>query len=341
MLFSDLTKFYPQLEIIYGNPHEFMGISSSETPKESFIVLIKNRRFLNELSSFFGQKDYSKSYLFIDKKLQIEISQKDEWTTLCKQFQAVVSVEDINLCLSFISKPFYEKKLASRNNFVDGRQMSTAEIHPTAMIAQGVFIAENVVIQKNVKIYPGCTILSGVTIGEGTILYPNVTIYDDVQIGNNCRIHAGAVIGADGFGYNFSKGEHVKVWHTGSVIIGDNVEIGANTTIDQGTFEPTRIGSGTKIDNLVQVGHNSKVGRGVILCGQVGLAGSCELGDFNVLGGKAGVGPDVKLGKAVQVAGSAMVAGDWPDGAQVAGHPARPVKEWMKGLAYVRKKSLE
>lgn len=340
MLFEELKKIYSGIEIISGKPEKFLGISSVENPKEYHLILIKNKKFLNRFIAN-KNKDFKKSYLFLDKKFYQEIETSEIVLELKEAFLAAISVEDLNVCLSLLSKPFYDLKLEARNNFVDGRQMGTTQIHPTTMIAQNVFISNDVKIGANVKIYPGCVIMSGVSIGDGTIIYPNVTIYDDVQIGKNCRIHSGVVIGADGFGYNFSKGVHLKVWHTGSVIVEDQVEIGANSTIDQGTFEPTIIGTGSKIDNLVQVGHNSKVGKGVILCGQVGLAGSCELGDYTVFGGKAGIGPDVKVGKGVQVAGNAMVASDWPDGSQVAGHPARPVKEWMKGLAYLRKMSLE
>ena len=127
----------------------------------------------------------------------------------------------------------------------------------------------------------------------------------------------------------------------GSVIIGDKVEIGANTSVDGGTFSPTIIGAGSKIDNLVQIGHNCRVGIGVVICGQAGLAGSCVLGDYTVMGGRAAVGPGVIVGKGVQIAGNAGVIGNVGDGETVGGFPARDIKEWMKGIALVRKLSLK
>ena len=123
--------------------------------------------------------------------------------------------------------------------------------------------------------------------------------------------------------------------------IGHNVEIGANSCVDQGTFSPTTIGDGTKVDNHVQIAHNCKIGRGVIICGHVAFGGSAVIGDFTVLGGKAAVGNGVIVGKACQVAGNAMVNSDIEDSSVVAGHPARPLKEWLRGVAWLRQQSLK
>ena len=150
------------------------------------------------------------------------------------------------------------------------------------------------------------------------------------------------VIGSDGFGYTFHQGQHKKIWHMGGVIIQDDVEIGSNSSVDMGTFSPTIIGAGTRIDNLVQVAHNCKIGKGCVLCGQSGVAGSAILEDFVVLGGRAAIGPDVHIGMGAQIAGGAKVTdGVWPAGSKLGGHPARDLREWMKGLAYVRKMSLD
>jgi len=155
-------------------------------------------------------------------------------------------------------------------------------------------------------------------------------------------LHSGVVVGSDGFGYTFHQGQHKKIWHMGGVSIQDDVEIGSNSTIDMGTFSPTIIGSGTRIDNLVQVAHNVKIGKGCVLCGQSGIAGSAVLEDFVVLGGRAAVGPDVHLGMGCQLAGGSKVTDSaiWPAGSKLGGHPARDLKEWLKGLAYLRKVSL-
>lgn len=316
-----------------------VGISQIDQVEDKHLVFVKNKKFLQKL--ILQIKNKHEALIIIEKKFYDELLQSADLKKLKDTFIWGGTVVDVNLAISYFSKPFYDLKFLENNFLVDGRQMGSTTIHPTAMIAQGVFIGENVTIGENVQILSGTTILSNVTILENTKIYPNVSIYENVKIGKNCRIHSGTIIGADGFGYNFSKGIHHKVWHVGGVEIGNNVEIGANSTIDQGTFTPTKIGDGSKLDNQVQVGHNCQLGMGVILCGQVGIAGSTKIGDFSVFGGKAGVGPDLVIGKGVQVAGNAMVNTDWPDGSIVAGHPARPIKEWMKGLAWVRKMSLE
>lgn len=338
MNFIDLKKIDVGLDYLNGDREmDFTGISIIENPLPHELTFLKDRKFHERLGKRSNQKEFKNSCIVIDKRYWESGKCPED---IKKQFGLVLLSSDVSLSMAKVSKPFYEIKLGKRNNQVDGRQMGTCEIHPTALIAQNVFLGEGVKIGPHVEILSGAVVLSGSMIGEGTKIYPNVTLYDNVTIGKNCRVHSGVTIGGDGFGYHFSAGTHHKIWHTGGVIIGDDVEIGANSAIDGGTFAATQIGSGTKIDNHVQVAHNCKIGRGVILCGQVGLAGSSEVGDYTVFGGKAGLGPDVSVGKACQIAGSAMVNNDWPDGAVIAGHPARPLKEWMKGLAWVRKHSL-
>ena len=342
MKVQTFKEFDKSIEIVQGQDSalEFYGLSGTKVQNSNTVMFLKNKKFYSKLTFNPHIKDLA---LNIEKKFWDDLVAKNapELQTLKNYFAVIFTSQDVNLSMSFLSKPFYDLKYGKRNNHVDGRQMGTATVHPTARIAQNVFLGESVIVEANAEILSGCVIMSGTVIGEGTKLYPNVTVYDDVKIGKHCRIHSGTVIGADGFGYNFSQGVHHKVWHTGSVIIQDHVEIGSNVSIDQGTMDPTVIGAGTKIDNQVQVGHNCELGRGVIICGQGGLAGSGSVGDYTVFGGRAGLGPDVHLGKAVQVAGGAMVSQDWPDGSIIAGHPARPLKEWMRGLAMVRKLSLE
>src|SRR5690606_5931201 len=249
---------------------------------------------------------------------------------------------NVALSLTLLSKPFYDKKMGKMNTQVDGRQMGTVDIDPSAYIAQNVFIGEHVKIGGNVEIMPGCVILPHTEIGEGTKIYPNVTLYPFTKIGKGCRIHSGTTIGADGFGYTFHQGQHLKIWHMGGVEIHNDVEIGANTTIDTGTFSPTIIGAGTRIDNQVQIGHNVKIGKGCIICGHSGIAGSVILHDYVVLAGRAGIGPDAELGMGTQVAGGALVndGAKWPAGSKLGGHPAKDIKEWMRGVAYLRNASL-
>ena len=338
MKLGSLKNFEPSFQLITTSDQNLSveGITDTSEFLPHHILFIKNKFFLNE----YLQSELADHVgIILDKKFQETMTAEQTEAATAKALW-VGTVQDVNLAMSFLSKPFYDEKIGNPNDIVDGRQMGSASIHPSAWIAQGVFIGENVSVSENVKIHPGCTIMSGASIGEGTEIFPNVTIYRNVVIGNHVRIHSQCVIGADGFGYNFSKGVHHKVWHTGSVIIGDNVEIGANTCIDSGTFSPTIIGKGTKIDNMVQIGHNCRLGTGVVLCGQVGIGGSTTIGDYTVLGGDAKIANGIKVGKGIQIAGGSGVTTHIEDGAVVGGFPARDIKEWMKGVAYLRKHSL-
>lgn len=338
MKLGSLKNFEPSFHVITHTDEATAveGITDSSEFLPRHIFFIKNKTFLNE---YLQNEDALYIGVVLEKKFfdtiapdQLELIKQKAWW--------VGTIQDVNLGMSFLSKPFYDEKIGNPNEMVDGRQMGSASIHPTAWIAQGVFIGENVSIAENTRIHSGVVIMSGVKIGEATEIFPNVSIYRNVKIGNNVRIHSQCVIGADGFGYNFSKGIHHKVWHMGGVVIHDDVEIGAASCVDGGTFSPTIIGKGSKIDNLVQIGHNCKLGMGVILCGQVAIGGSTTIGDFTVFGGKAGAANGVIIGKGVQVAGDAGVTNNIQDGAVVGGFPARDIKEWMKGVAYLRKLSL-
>jgi UDP-3-O-[3-hydroxymyristoyl] glucosamine N-acyltransferase len=322
-------------------PEEILAISALDALKPHSFIFIKNGKFLDKFLPHIDKALELNLGLVIDEKFfsLMGPSYKEQMEKLAW----IVLSPNIAQSLTILSKPFFDLKMKGLNTQVDGRQMGTTEIDPSARISQNVFIGENVKIGAHVEILPGCTILPHVTIEEGTKLFPNVTIYPFTTIGKNCRIHSGVVIGSDGFGYTFSQGQHKKIWHMGGVIIHDDVEIGSNSSVDMGTFSPTVIGAGTRIDNLVQIAHNSKIGKGCILCGQAGLAGSVVLEDFVVLGGRAAIGPDSHIGMGSQIAGGAKVneAAIWPAGSKLGGHPARDLKEWMKGFAYVRKMSLK
>ncbi len=198
-------------------------------------------------------------------------------------------------------------------------------------IAPMSVIGNRVTLGERVTIGPGTIINDDVVIGDDCDLKGNVSIYANTRIGSRVIIHCGAVIGSDGFGYATNElGQHVKHPHVGIVRIDDDVEIGANTCIDRGTFGETHIGRGTKIDNLVQLGHNVTVGEGAIIVSQAGIAGSTSLGRWVVLGGQAGIKGHIHLADKVMVAGKAGVHNNQPAGAIVSGFPAIPHKEWLK-----------
>ncbi|MGZ5007234.1 MAG: UDP-3-O-(3-hydroxymyristoyl)glucosamine N-acyltransferase [Methylobacter sp.] len=191
-------------------------------------------------------------------------------------------------------------------------------------------IGENSSIDDDCEIHAGAYIGRNVKIGKNCRIYPYAVIYDDVVIGNDVIIHSGAIIGADGFGYKFRKNEHIKVPQVGNVVIEDNVEIGANTCIDRGALGSTSIGAGSKIDNLVQIGHNNKVGKNVIMCGLTGVSGSCNIEDYAILAGSSGIADHVTIGRGAIVMARSGVAGDVQAGAQVFGSPAKDKKTAYK-----------
>ncbi|HOF57018.1 MAG TPA: UDP-3-O-(3-hydroxymyristoyl)glucosamine N-acyltransferase [Syntrophorhabdaceae bacterium] len=212
----------------------------------------------------------------------------------------------------------------------------SAEISDTASIYPYVFVGEGSKICKDVVLYPFVHIGEHVLIEDGTILYPHVTVYDDVKIGKNVIIHSGAVLGSDGFGYVWDGSKHMKIPQLGTVEIGDDVEIGANTSIDRASLGKTIIKKGTKIDNLVQIAHNVSIGENSIVVSLVGIAGSTSVGDNVVLAGRVGVKDHVRIGNNVRAAGGTGITKDVPDNSLISGTPHMPHKEWLKLQGYLK-----
>jgi len=216
---------------------------------------------------------------------------------------------------------------------------ATARIGKGATLGERVSVGEYVVIGAGSKI--GSDVVIGAhgvvgenaTVGDGARLWPGVTIYPGASLGSRVMIHSGARIGCDGFGYVFRDGAHNKIPHVGRCIIGDDVEIGANTTIDRGSIDDTVIGSGTKIDNLVQIAHNVRIGENCLLMAQVGVAGSATIGDGAILAGQAGISGHLSIGAGARVGAQAGVFGDIPAGETWSGYPARPHRESLRASA--------
>lgn len=228
-------------------------------------------------------------------------------------------------------------------------QKFAAGIHPTAVIAASAQI------DSTAHIGPHCTVSERVKIGALSVLqagnfvgndsklgdevnlFPNATIYPRTEIGHRVRIHAGTVIGSDGFGYVLDNGFHRKVPQIGNVVIGDDVEIGANVTIDRGALGSTIIGKGTKIDNLVQIAHNVEIGEHCIVIAQAGISGSTKLGKYVILAGQVGLAGHLKIGNQVTVAAQSGVMHNIPDGEKWFGYPAQPDKEFKRQIIAQRK----
>jgi UDP-3-O-[3-hydroxymyristoyl] glucosamine N-acyltransferase len=218
-------------------------------------------------------------------------------------------------------------------------------IDPTVTLGRGVSLGEGVSLGPGVVIGDGARLGSrtrldahvvvgaGVAIGDECHVYPAATLYAGTQLGDRVRIHAGVRLGSDGFGYVFQDGVHAKIPHVGRCIIESDVEIGANTTIDRGSIDDTVIGAGTKIDNLVHVAHNVRVGRLCLIMAQVGIAGSVRIEDGCILAGQAGLAGHVTIGKGARLAAQAGVFGSVPAGETWSGYPARPHKEALRAQA--------
>ncbi|MCE9594637.1 MAG: UDP-3-O-(3-hydroxymyristoyl)glucosamine N-acyltransferase [Planctomycetes bacterium] len=236
--------------------------------------------------------------------------------------------------------------------FATERPRPAPGVHPRASVSTvarlgvGVAIGELAVVGAraelgpNVVVHPGVVIGPDCRIGEGTELHANAVLYSGVQVGARCVVHSGAVLGADGFGFEPPKrlGEPwTKIPQSGTVVVEDDVEIGANTTIDRARFGVTRIGRGTKLDNLIHIAHNVEVGAGSMFAAQVGVAGSTRIGRSAMIGGQAGVGGHLVLGDGVRIGGQSGVIGEVPSGVDLFGTPARPKREVFKHYALIEK----
>ncbi len=235
------------------------------------------------------------------------------------------------------------------SHFRPQRKRSEIGIHPRAVVSSsaqcgtgvsihaGATIDDDCRIGDGATIYPGAHLLAGCAIGQGAIIGPGAVLYENTVVGDRSIVHGGAVIGAHGFGYSQVNGRHLLAAQLGYVRIGNDVEIGAGTTIDRGTYGATSIGHGTKIDNLVQIAHNCRVGRHNLICAQVGIAGSTSTGDYVVIGGQAGLRDHVHIGTGARLSAMAGITNDVPDGAAMLGIPAVPEREQKLKFAALAK----
>jgi UDP-3-O-[3-hydroxymyristoyl] glucosamine N-acyltransferase len=242
------------------------------------------------------------------------------------------------LYYSFVSKLFYPHKNLTTKIAESCKVGQGVQIGSSPAIADYVVIGDQVKIGNNCQIYPHVVIGNDVIIGNNAIIYPHVTLYSNVKIGNSCTIHSGAVIGADGFGY---AQDSKKAWHkipqVGGVVIGNDVEIGANTTIDSGALSPTVIEDGVKIDNLVQIAHNNRIGTHAAIAAGAGIAGGTTIGKYCRIGGAAGITGHVKIADHTVIGAASNVSKDitTPD-IYSSGIPVFPYKEWARIMVHMR-----
>lgn len=249
----------------------------------------------------------------------------------------LIRVGDPRACFSRLLKMneglVNEKRGIEQPSFVSPK----AKVAPGAYIGAFSYIGEGAVVGEGVKIFPHCTVGEGAQIGKGTVLHANVTVYHRCIIGENCVIHSGAVIGADGYGFTVNAaGEQEKVPQVGNVVIEDDVEVGANTTIDRATLGHTVIRKGAKLDNLIQVGHNVEIGAHTLVVAQTGIAGSTHIGDHCVIGGQVGIVGHLHIGNRVKIAAQSGVGTNLPDDAVVQGSPAFAIGEYKRSYVHFR-----
>ncbi len=312
MRIKELAK---KLNIFYeGEDFEIEGISTLKDANEKEISFLENPKYLKFLP-------FTKAKaVFIKEEFKNKLP-KNTYPLIC---------ENPYLSMAYASK-FFAKNIVREKKF-------DPKIGENCHIDKKASIGVNTIIGDNTIILAGAVIGDNVKIGKNCIIYPNVTIYNDTIIKNNCKIHAGAVIGSDGFGYAHTKdGKHIKIYHNGNVIIEDDVEIGANTTIDRAVFGSTVIKRGSIIDNLVQIGHNCEVGEYSIIVAQSGLSGSSKLGRNVIMGGQSATAGHLEIGDFATIAARGGVTKSIKGGEVYSGFPLMKHKDWLKLQALLSK----
>lgn len=311
--------------ILFGNT--FQAITGPEQLQEatnSHITFIGNKKYVK-----FWEKSQACAVI-VSEGIELEPGEN----------RAIIRVKCADIAMAEILEMFVPE-----TPLFDDDIHPTAVIHSSAIIGAGskigagCYVGRNTIIGKNTILYPNVTLLDHCIIGNNTVIWSGAVIRERCVIGSNCIIHPNVTIGADGFGFRAApdgKGI-VKIPHIGNVIIGNAVEIGANSCVDRGKFSSTIIGDGCKIDNLIQIGHNCKLGRCCMMAGASGLAGSVTLGDGCIIGGGARVTDHITLGNRVTVGGNAAVINDWPDGSKVLGYPAVDARDALKQWVILRK----
>lgn len=276
--------------------------------------------------SFFENKKYTQQ---LQETKAAAVFVKEEFASLVPS-NTIALITDMPYMFMAKATAFFVKPLVLK----EGKETTLGD---NVFVMPNVYIGKEGSIGENTQILSSAYIGDRVTIGKNTIIYPNVTILNDVKIGDNCIIHPGAVIGSDGFGFAQDKmGRGVKIYHLGDVVIENDVEVGANTTIDRAVYGTTLIKEGTKLDNLIQIAHNAEVGKHCFLAAQSAFAGSSKLGDHIFAGAQVGVAGHLEVGSFSMLAARTGITKTLPSG-KWAGFPAIPHKDWLKKEAKVNR----
>lgn len=280
--------------------------------------------------SFLGNEKYRQQ--FLETKAGAVIVPMQVEAAMAPKGVALVRVEQPSVAFTKVITHFAESAAEFVPGIEEGALVSPdAKVDPAMVrVAAGAVVQAGAVIGRGTEICSGAVIGRDVQIGEDCLIYPNVTIRERCELGNRVTLQPGVVIGADGFGYDLVKGRHEKTPQVGIVVLGDDVEIGANSTIDRARFGKTVIGEGTKVDNLVQIAHNVVIGKHCLIVALSGLAGSCKLGDYVTVAARAGIAGHVEVGDRVIIAGKAGVTKSISKSGAYYGYPARPMRQQLK-----------
>lgn len=312
------------------------GVAGLDSTGPGMISFIDNERLLE------AALDSSASAIIAPARLALQVGEQGEasaegFGSLTRPSKPILLAGNPRLAFAKVMEHLSPLSLPERGVHSSAIIEPTAHIGAGVTIREGCYIGHHAHIGDGVVLYPHVVVGDGAQIGEASIFYASVVIQHHVHIGRRVRVHSGSVIGGDGFGYVMDGDKHVKMPQVGTVIIEDDVEIGSNVCIDRATMGATRIGSGTKIDNLVQIAHNVQVGRNCILCGQVGLSGSVIVEDNVVMAGQAGLADHVKIGRGAVLGAKVGIMSDVEADSFVMGSPAMPQREFLKREAAARK----
>ena len=315
------VKLHGEVE---GNPKaEIFELAKIENAKKGSLTFLSNPKYTPYIYKT------KASAIIVNKNLVLEDDLKSTLIRVNNPYESFSTLLD-----------YYKKVTVERTGV-----SSSAEIHESVKIESNCYIGSMTLIEKgsevskNVKIFPHVYIGPNVTIGEGSVIFAGAKIMEDTVIGKNCVIHSGAVIGSDGFGFAPQEnGAYKKIPHTGRVILGENVDVGANSTIDKATLGDTLIGNGVKLDNQIQIAHNVEIGSNTVIAGQTGIAGSAKIGRNCVIGGQVGIVGHITIGDNVKVQGQSGIIGNVENNAVVQGTPAFSYNSYSK--SYVHFKNL-
>ena len=301
---------------VFGNPNiEIRGISSIEKAQNDEITFISNKKYVKFLDST------KACCIIVDKNIDIA-QYRDKTFLVC---------DDAYICFAKIMRILYNKN--PKGSYISSKASisKTASISETAYISDYVFIENGAKIGSNTVLMPFVYIGENVVIGDNCLIYPNVTIRENAELGSNVIIHPGSVIGSDGFGYAKDKnGKYLKIPQVGNVIIEDDVEIGANVTIDRAVLDHTIIGKGTKIDNLVQIAHNVHIGENTVVVAQTGISGSTTIGKNVVLAGQTGIAGHINITDGVIITAKSGVGGNINKPGIYSGIPVFDHTQWLR-----------